>query len=330
MAVVLLTYQLDLGDVPAGVTLRDASGFLPWAEFVRLSLSTRVQHLSDYVRVLALARGIEGDPGCRGGGWLIDGDTIWLRSAPVLSVACPPRLGHWFASQQACKSLRGHDRAGIDKHWRRHYLKEPGDFLHIAFPMACPAMSPVVQSWLAAMEKLLYVDSKGKDYYMFMTALQDSVRDHGMERAVAPPDAASPVHLLQARHAGHGKKRHLFDTEVVFRAMCINNIWQSTRGCAEGTAAHEVGDQRADVDSIWQLVSEAWKSATPGPRRRLRGKVACSPAPRGQQRPTVDARVERQAHDADTQTDHPQQVDACVGESVWGGAFVWQTIFDMP
>ncbi len=342
LAVFLLAYQLDLGDVPAGVTLLDASNVLPWTEFARLLLTTRVQHLSDYVRALALARGIECDPRCRGGGWLIDGDTIWLRSVPTLSVACPPRLGHWFASQHACKSLRGHDKAGIDKHWRRHYLREPGDFLHIALPMACPAMSPVLQRWLAAMEEVLYVVPKN-DYTMFMRALQNAVRDHGMERAVAPPGAASPVQRAHAKYAGDSKRRHLFDAEVVRRAMCINNLWQSTQDCAQGAPVHELCDQPADADSLWQLVSDTWKSVAPSPCRRLRSKVpfapapqtacdtvALSPAPRGQDQPMLDDRVDRHRHDADTQTSTLERVDACVGESVWGEPFLCYGIFDLP
>ena len=144
LTVSLLSYHSQLAGVPTGVIVRDASQLLPWADFARLLLHSRVQHLSDYVRALALAR--------LGGGWIIDGDTIWLKRAPNLSVACPPGLGHWFASQHACRSLRSHDKAAILRHWRRHYLKEPLDFLHVALPMGAQAMSPVIESWLSVTE----------------------------------------------------------------------------------------------------------------------------------------------------------------------------------
>ena len=65
--------------VPTGVVVCDASQLLPWSDFARLLLHSRVQHLSDYVRALALAR--------LGGGWIIDGDAIWLKRALNLSVA---------------------------------------------------------------------------------------------------------------------------------------------------------------------------------------------------------------------------------------------------
>ena len=97
LMVVLLTYNLDLCDVPAGVIVHDARDVLPWAGFARLSVHTCVQHLSVYVRALALARGIAALKGHSGGGWLVDGDTMWLRSAPELSVDCPAVMGHWLA-----------------------------------------------------------------------------------------------------------------------------------------------------------------------------------------------------------------------------------------
>ncbi len=106
LLVVLLTYQGSelAGGVPPGVRIEDARGVLAWPVFARLlhREKHRIQHLADYVRFLALASGV-GD--LAPGGWLIDGDTIWLRSVGEmsLSVACPPRVGHWFACQQAAK-----------------------------------------------------------------------------------------------------------------------------------------------------------------------------------------------------------------------------------
>ena len=119
LTVVLLSYQCDdviAGGVPPGVHVRDASKLLAWPVFTALLSRRRVQHLSDYVRVLALVHGVDGARTMGGGGWLIDGDTIWLRRAPPLSVACPPGLGHWFACQQACRALRGHDKRGIESY----------------------------------------------------------------------------------------------------------------------------------------------------------------------------------------------------------------------
>ena len=238
----------------------DASQLLPWSDFARLLLHSRVQHLSDYVRALALAR--------LGGGWIIDGDTIWLKRAPNLSVACPPGLGHWFASQHACRSLRSHDKAAILRHWRRHYLKEPLDFLHVALPMGAPAMSPVIESWLSVIETSLYVQRDGLDnYHVLIAGLQTIVSSHGLEHAIADVKVACPFHHVKAKVAHLPEKLHLFDMGLLGRAMCVNNIWQSSM---HGDA-HELGDQRAAPGSAWDVVTQAWKLVvTARPSRRMR------------------------------------------------------------
>ena len=95
LTVYLLSYQCTdviAGGVPPGVHVRDANRVLQWPVFARLMLQHRIQHVSDYVRALALVHGIDGSGA--GGGWLVDADTIWLRRAPMLSVVCPPHLGH--------------------------------------------------------------------------------------------------------------------------------------------------------------------------------------------------------------------------------------------
>ena len=379
LTVFLLTYQMDLADIPAGVCVRDANSILAWPIAARLLLNRRVQHLSDYVRVRALVHGVEGGAE-KGGGWLIDGDTIWLRHAPTLSVACPPNLGHWFSCQQACRAMRGHDKAGITSHWLRNYLKTPGDFLHIAFPCAAPPSSPVMRCWLDRMEVELFGDAPMLEYNIFMAALQHSVCTYGMEKAVAEVQVCSAFDRLKSVHAGDRDKRHLFDASVLASAMIVNNIWQSSMKCKNGNESHDLGEQRADIGSIWREVEDRWKQV---PTHRLRGKQPClqkslpsqsgeggvppsapvvAPTPTSTQadQGCVLARtaVETPAPAAAAvpvpwsdeggvppntasgasciPTERPLKqtrtttVDAGVGESLWGDAFMWRGIWDMP
>ena len=272
LTVFLLSYQRErvvAGGLPQGVHLQDANYLLAWPVFARLMLERRVQHLSDYLRLLALVHGIDGTGA--GGGWMIDGDTIWLKQAPLLSVACPPHLGHWFASQQACRGLRGHDKAGIATHWRTNYLKTPGDFLHVAFPIAVPSASRLARGWLDRMETDLL--SSGKMQYTHcMGALQECIKAHGMEGAIASASAASPFRRLRAVHAGVSAKRHLFDRGALTFAMCVNNIWQSSMKCSTGRDAYTLADAVPEPGSMWTELSELWKGI---PHRRVRHKAAC-------------------------------------------------------
>ena len=80
--VVLLTYNA-LEDVPAGVVVQSAEDCLPFEVFKRLleagkeTLPGFIAPLADYVRLLACAHS---DAAAT---WLIDVDTIWLRSAKM-------------------------------------------------------------------------------------------------------------------------------------------------------------------------------------------------------------------------------------------------------
>ena len=291
LSTVLLTYQLDLEGVPAGVHVRNAGRVLPWAVFAKLlhGRRVRVQHLSDYIRCLALIGGV--DPSSCGGGWLVDGDTIWFRPAPVLSVARPPNLGHWFGCCQAAKSIRiggvFWDKARVSHYWGHNYLKTPSDFLHIGFPMAAPGNSPILARWRSLMEKELFGGlSPGiqqaacpQRYNLFMTALQRVVRECGMEAAIAPARTCAPWDRLKAAHAGDSAKRHLFNADALAGALCINSIWQSSIATQDGTQAHAAADKQHDANSAWRLVSDLWRAnVVPFKRQRQKGK----PVPRVQ------------------------------------------------
>ena len=291
LTVVLLTYQvLDLGGVPPGVRVEDARSLLPWPIFAKLlhGEKKRVQHLADYVRFLALARGVSG---LSPGGWLIDADTIWFRKAPTqsLSVVCPRCVGHFVACQHAAVQTRVGgtylDKRGIVAHWKQFYLKTPGDFLHAAFPFAAPANSPVVVQMVCSIEVVLFGGVPGDAapntahaYNIIMRQYQSAVLNWGLEGAIAAVSDVSPQHRLRAKEAGTKAKRHLFgNLSALFgRPLCTNNIWQSSMHATDGRVAFELADAVPEDGSAWHYVIQRarevplcrrvwWKS--PAPKR---------------------------------------------------------------
>ena len=270
---------------------------------------------------------------------------------PCCRWRAPPHLGHWFASQHACKSMRGHSKASIDRHWQTSYLKTPGDFAHIAFPMACPPDSRIGRSWLDRIETTLFSSTRLR-YNASMTMVAHDVQSQGMERTIADVSVDSPFNRLQAVHADASAKRKLFDMAAVGSAMCVNNVWQTTMRCTTGADAYTTCNTVAEQGSAWSEVTAFWKAV---PHKRARCKTPCH----------VQADTPHQLHVGGvppvTTTDHTSDdaallvahrpsssgdsicavedkhagsthatADKCVGESVWGDVFMWRTIMDLP
>lgn len=76
--------------------MRDAGDVLPWEKFLQYTTTTPVQIVADFVRATAIQK--------HGGGWFIDGDSVWLRPPPELSLCHPQSIGHFFGSMQALSS----------------------------------------------------------------------------------------------------------------------------------------------------------------------------------------------------------------------------------
>ena len=259
----LLTYQ-DLNGVPEGVHISAACTFLSEREFkFHLDRGVRVQHLSDYIRALALQRY---------GGWFVDGDTVWFRKAPVLSAAVTPCLGHFFGSLQAHKkSPRGFTIDQIRRHWNAHYLKVPGDFAYIASPCAFPARSVVLRSWVAKMESCLYgsVHVRGlhpKSYEIFFALLHQAVREEGMVAAIRDFSAVSPIPATMGSSSMLAAKAHLFDLAALPLALCANNYGQTSK---TDHIARE-----AEPGSAWHAALVASRGAAACPSRRLKRKAS--------------------------------------------------------
>ena len=94
--------------------LVDANLYVPWGEAKNLLSNIGVQLLSDLVRARALAN-TKAFP-C--GGWLLDGDTVWLRSPVAAGIGKfgLPKFGHFFGAQHASLGKNcGSDRCFIHR-----------------------------------------------------------------------------------------------------------------------------------------------------------------------------------------------------------------------
>ena len=205
------------------------------------------------------------------GGWLLDGDCVWLRPAPALDASRAPALGHWFASLPAAPQMRNHSREDYHEYWILNYLKEPGDRLHLASPMGFPPDSPVLRSWLEKIEAWV-TSTRRVRYEDSFKVLTQVIRTQGLEGAIADVDAASCIgpqerdRPLQALSAGR------YDCDVIFRAMAINNFWQTSKLVDEDEANRRAAAV-PEPGSIW---AEVLRRALPAPTRRLRSKRSCS------------------------------------------------------
>ena len=136
----LYAYQ-HLEGIPGGVVLQDAGSVWGREEFdAALDSKVPVQVLADYIRAKALQAAGRG-------GWFLDGDAIWLRAAPRMSLTDPQAMGHFFACQDA--ALRGHTKDQLTRHWLTEFLMSPGDQLCLASPWAFPPKSPVLDQYVA-------------------------------------------------------------------------------------------------------------------------------------------------------------------------------------
>ena len=88
-----------------------------------------VQMLADYIRVKACQmRG--------GGGWIIDGDSIWMRM-PDIKLEDAESLGHFAGSMRKHPGTT-YTKVEHARKWELDYLKRPQDELYFATPIAFP------------------------------------------------------------------------------------------------------------------------------------------------------------------------------------------------
>ena len=265
MKVTLLTYQ-DL-QVPAGVLKVDASLYVEEHKFkAHLKEGVPVQALADFIRMNAV---------CKHGGWVIDGDSIWVRRPPVLGLGNPEFLGHFFGSmKQSPYANNGQTNEQKTKWWLLNYTKDPGDRLFIATPMAFPKGSLAAQSWLRSAEDIL-TNHKFKYYIDFMKLFASTVQEHGLTRSIAEWQVCSPVEYYHGRSALNPASRHKFDlSHILHSSICVNNFWQSSKG----RSAHESDEFEVVCGSFWhELLLFVEDQSRHVVERRLTGKRAYRP-----------------------------------------------------
>jgi hypothetical protein len=194
--VVLLTYQ-DLINVPRGIEVQSAQSLLSLDSFLKLlrngekSIKGFIAPLSDYVRLLACS--VSGADAS----WLIDCDTLWLRSALMKYY-----VGHCFGTfQQNPKSYANRDMAKRLIKLTLDYCKVPRDYLKPATPYRFPKGSPMLAALVESLGRCfpqsgmpIELDgSKCTDYNFVMGIVKQHVNDFGLRSAYTEPMVFSPV-----------------------------------------------------------------------------------------------------------------------------------------
>ena len=204
--------------------LGDASELLARGEAVGwLRRGLRVQHLSDYIRCLAVKQheirlGV--------GSWVGDLDAIWIRPCRV----CPSRSGHIFASMTArWNTIRG--TAGDIRHWREHFVRKPNERVHLCnAPAAFPVNSPVLTEYLVDMRELFSCtpDLSKLNYTAIVKLLLGRIRASGLALDVADPIVyhpiphfARPVHVFGVGGATDVHGTPVPEPDVVLQHSCV-------------------------------------------------------------------------------------------------------------
>lgn len=138
LKVELFTYSKELRGVPEHESLTVVGAQELLEETTALSWLTcgaAIQHIADVIRLLAVDT--------RGGGWMLDGDQLWLRPPGPL----PSQSGHVFHSMHAKWRVPFVDEP--ERFWRMKHCYEPMDQLWFAspwhFPQGLPHPRPSAQ-----------------------------------------------------------------------------------------------------------------------------------------------------------------------------------------
>ena len=145
LRVLLWTYGQRFNNAPSGVLYRDANQWLPWqAAKPLLNRGWPCALLADFVRWRAAHAE---------GGWVVDGDTLWLRPAPIPQQG-PPSLAHAFASCPAFRDTRCGGEKMNEKWSVLIYLARLGVVEYFATPFLVPRGSPLLEEAIVAVGSL--------------------------------------------------------------------------------------------------------------------------------------------------------------------------------
>ena len=227
--VVLWTYHREFMNLPQArrlqhLEMRDARALIPENIFLSmLRLNWAWGNISDVIRL----RGAKLENGTSGS-WVIDLDTIWLRTPSKSN--CMSYTGHIFATCGA------QNRVSEDaRYWKYRYLREPEQRSYLVPPLYFPRRSSV----LADIQAKLY-DEGGppKQYTYWLTCLEDILIEKGYSGDCQEVVTFHPVHnwvplsaLQDPRQETVGEKfRYAYNKAefVLQKAVAFNNPWQTT------------------------------------------------------------------------------------------------------
>ena len=175
-------------NAPQSVTIIDASEYMSLlkATAVLRRRVVTVQQLSDYIRALRCK--------AAGGGWIVDGDTLWHG---VPAVVGQFSYGHLFASMAAHTSTRRTAAQDL-KHWETEFLTAPQVRAFLATPFALPEGSPVLEQFIEQAAPFFEASESSstmtKDRYnMFMRLWKSIVLANGLAGAIVNACKCSPI-----------------------------------------------------------------------------------------------------------------------------------------
>jgi hypothetical protein len=194
--VVLLTYQ-DFVNVPLGVEVQSANQLMPLDLFKKLhengeqKIKGFIAPLSDYLRLLA----------CRSSdanaSWLIDCDTMWLRSAFM-----DYYVGHCFGTFHVNPvSRENRNKAQRLIKLTLEYCQAPRDYWKSATPYRFPKGSPMLTALVDSLGRCFpqggvpqELDGSACTNYDFVMAIvKTHINDFGLRPAYKEPMVFSPV-----------------------------------------------------------------------------------------------------------------------------------------
>ena len=321
LKVELFTFSQELHGVPEheSLTVVGAQQLLGKRTALSwLKCGATIQHIADVVRMLAVE--------ARGGGWMLDGDVLWLRPPGAL----PSRSGHVFNSMHARWSVPY--VAEPQRFWRMKHCRQPLDQLWFAspwhFPKGSHILGPVlreVQCFFEQRAKLPCTRGSGGRvaYNYVMQRVHARIVETGLVCDILEPTVMLPVPHWRhdwfvcpsALQAPRGEQGHsiLSIAEIMESSTAVTPFLHSTKPkpegegttatvVAKGSLLHEIysalGLHLADGElpkTFWHSVVEPTPllmepvAGTP-PRKRRR---ATSPYTRGC---GGSAAAERSAH----------------------------------
>ena len=225
----------DTSAFPSNVTFVEAESYVPF-EVVksRFAKGVGLRLIADVLRAKHLRH--------RGGGYFVDGDTLWVARPPPLVVE-PPSYGH------SCATLpRPHGALRLSKPelvaWDQSYfLASPQDQVYPGSPMCFPAESPILDSWIQSMDEDVVkpaVAFKPKGHHAprmkwdavryNMMLMQDAFSKYGNVYAYLRSHVFSPIRIEHSAYVIRDDKAHLFDVpEIGKSSIGINNFWAASQ-----------------------------------------------------------------------------------------------------